>query len=29
MGAFNWLDLPPKGRNENGAMSWPRPHDEY
>ena len=30
MGAFNWLDLTPKGRNEtNGAMSWVKLHDEY
>ncbi len=29
MGAFNWLDLTPKGRNENGAMSWLRLHDQY
>ncbi len=29
MGTFNWLDLTPKGRNENGAMSWLRLHDEY
>lgn len=30
MGAFNWLDLAPKGRNETGgAMSWVRLHDEY
>lgn len=30
MGAFNWLDLAPKGRNENGGtMSWVRLHDEY
>jgi predicted dithiol-disulfide oxidoreductase (DUF899 family) len=30
MGAFNWLDLVPKGRNESaGAMSWVRRHDEY
>jgi predicted dithiol-disulfide oxidoreductase (DUF899 family) len=30
MGAFNWLDLAPKGRNENGRiMSWLRLHDEY
>jgi predicted dithiol-disulfide oxidoreductase (DUF899 family) len=30
MGAFNWLDLTPKGRNEaDGAMSWIRLHDEY
>ncbi len=28
-GAFNWLDLAPKGRNENGTMSWLRLHDEY
>lgn len=30
MGAFNWLDLTPKGRNEtDGTMSWVRLHDEY
>lgn len=29
MGAFNWLDLAPKGRNENGTMSWVNLHDEY
>ena len=29
MGAFNWLDLAPKGRNENGTMSWLKLHDEY
>lgn len=30
MGAFNWLDLTPKGRNESGgAMSWVRLHDQY
>jgi predicted dithiol-disulfide oxidoreductase (DUF899 family) len=30
MGAFNWLDLTPKGRNESGnTMSWVRLHDEY
>ena len=29
-GAFNWLDLVPKGRNEaEGIMSWVRLHDEY
>jgi predicted dithiol-disulfide oxidoreductase (DUF899 family) len=28
-GAFNWLDLAPKGRNEAGIMSWVRLHDEY
>lgn len=30
VGAFNWLDLVPKGRNEDaGIMSWVRLHDEY
>jgi predicted dithiol-disulfide oxidoreductase (DUF899 family) len=30
MGAFAWLDLTPKGRNEgDGVMSWLRLHDEY
>jgi predicted dithiol-disulfide oxidoreductase (DUF899 family) len=29
LGAFNWLDLTPKGRNEIGTMSWVRRHDEY
>jgi predicted dithiol-disulfide oxidoreductase (DUF899 family) len=30
MGAFNWLDLAPKGRNEAaGTMNWVRRHDEY
>lgn len=30
MGALNWLDLVPNGRNEsNGAMNWVRRHDEY
>jgi predicted dithiol-disulfide oxidoreductase (DUF899 family) len=30
MGAFNWLDLVPKGRNESdGTMGWLRRHDEY
>jgi predicted dithiol-disulfide oxidoreductase (DUF899 family) len=30
MGAFNWLDLAPKGRNETGGtMGWVRLHDEY
>lgn len=30
MGAMNWLDLTPKGRNEtDGTMSWMRLHDEY
>ena len=30
MGAFNWLDLVPEGRNESvGFMNWVRRHDEY
>lgn len=29
MGAFNWLDLTPKGRNESGTMSWVRLNDSY
>jgi predicted dithiol-disulfide oxidoreductase (DUF899 family) len=30
MGALNWLDLVPGGRNESaGVMSWVRRHDEY
>ncbi|MGA0564737.1 DUF899 domain-containing protein [Ancylobacter sp. VNQ12] len=30
IGAFNWLDLVPKGRNEDGStMGWVRLHDEY
>lgn len=30
LGAFAWLDLTPKGRNETGGtMSWVRLHDEY
>jgi predicted dithiol-disulfide oxidoreductase (DUF899 family) len=30
MGAFNWLDLVPRGRNEDGqTMRWLRLHDEY
>lgn len=28
-GAFMWLDLAPKGRNEQGIMNWVRLHDEY
>jgi predicted dithiol-disulfide oxidoreductase (DUF899 family) len=28
-GAFNWLDLTPKGRNERTIMDWVRLHDEY
>ena len=26
---FNFLDFAPKGRNEDGPMSWVRLHDEY
>jgi len=29
MGALNWLDLAPKGRNETGTMSWVKLHDIY
>jgi predicted dithiol-disulfide oxidoreductase (DUF899 family) len=30
MGAYNWLDLVPKGRSEStGPMRWLRKHDEY
>jgi predicted dithiol-disulfide oxidoreductase (DUF899 family) len=30
MGALNWLDLAPKGRNEEGGpMNWVRLHDAY
>lgn len=29
LGAFHWLDLTPKGRNEDSVMSWLRLHDEY
>jgi predicted dithiol-disulfide oxidoreductase (DUF899 family) len=29
IGAFSWLDLTPKGRNEDGTMSWVRLHDQY
>lgn len=29
MGAFNWLDLAPRGRNEQGTMSWLKLHDRY
>lgn len=30
-GAYNWLDLAPKGRDENpeATMSWVRHHDKY
>ncbi|RJG46924.1 DUF899 domain-containing protein [Mesorhizobium sp. DCY119] len=29
LGAHNYLDLTPKGRNEKGTMDWVRLHDEY
>lgn len=29
IGAYNWIDLTPKGRNEASAMDWVRLHDEY
>ena len=30
LGAYNWLDLTPKGRNEGDRpMSWMRRHDQY
>jgi predicted dithiol-disulfide oxidoreductase (DUF899 family) len=29
IGAFAWLDLAPKGRNETSTMSWLKLHDEY
>ncbi len=29
LGAFNSLDLTPKGRNETAMMNWLRLHDEY
>jgi predicted dithiol-disulfide oxidoreductase (DUF899 family) len=29
LGAYNWLDLTPKGRNETNIMDWVRLHDEY
>ena len=28
-GAFAWLDMTPKGRNETSTMNWVRLHDEY
>ena len=30
-GAYHWLDLTPKGRDETGPhkMAWVRLHDEY
>lgn len=29
VGAYNYLDLAPKGRNESGPMSWMSLHDQY
>ena len=29
IGAYNFLDLTPKGRNEKGIMDWVKRHDEY
>jgi predicted dithiol-disulfide oxidoreductase (DUF899 family) len=32
VGAYNWLDMAPKGRDEEGlafSMSWVRHHDKY
>jgi predicted dithiol-disulfide oxidoreductase (DUF899 family) len=29
IGAHNYLDLTPKGRNESSTMDWMRRHDEY
>ena len=29
LGAYNFLDLPPKGRNEREIMDWVRRNDEY
>jgi len=29
VGAYNYLDLTPQGRNETGPMSWMCLHDEY
>ncbi len=29
IGAYNFLDLTPKGRNESSIMDWVRLHDEY
>lgn len=29
LGAYNFLDLTPKGRNEERIMDWVRRHDEY
>ena len=29
VGAYNYLDLTPKGRNEEEIMEWVRHHDRY
>ncbi|MNR55893.1 hypothetical protein D3C85_1763630 [compost metagenome] len=29
VGTYNFLDLMPKGRNEEGTMDWVRHHDRY
>src|SRR5262249_603858 len=29
LGAYNYLDRPPKGRNEVEGMEWVRHHDRY
>ena len=29
LGAYNYLDLTPRGRNESGPMSWMTYHDKY
>jgi len=29
LGAFMWMDLTPKGRNEESIMNWIRLHDQY
>lgn len=29
LGTFMWMDLTPKGRNEEGTMNWIRHHDRY
>ncbi len=29
LGAYNFIDLTAKGRNEEGAMEWVRIHDQY
>jgi len=29
LGAYNWLDITPKGRNETHGMEWVKHHDRY